>query len=241
MTTLPRIICIEGIDGVGKSTVCEHLVGLFTQAGNAVLVVSSPSRDKPVGPFIRSTILPDTADDFDPALVGKLFEAAILENALDLVFEPDGITPRSYNEGDVIILDRWFFTMLTYQQTMGVDVLTNSALSPDEGGLWASVSHLFDRIPEEWRSLFLRPETYFLENLNTDAVAERLRSLPGRRDKVETSGPDVLAEYQVAYRYVFGWWANLTAPDDFKWFPVDTDQDAVDIALSIFLCIKHDG
>ena len=228
----PKIICLEGVDGVGKSTIAEHLVALLSENNFPALHVPSPSREMPVGKFLRSEVLPyDKIENWMPDVVGKLFEASFLETVWSLI---DG---REYTSRDVLILDRWTFTTLVYQQMCGIDADSRynhvaGSMDDNDPGLWTSIYHLFDQLPAPWCEMFRFPRTYLLQAA-PENIAARLAENPKRTDYVEHLGVDGLARYQNTYRDAL---AELTVGGMMPphWYPVDCDQGAFETAHQIF-------
>jgi dTMP kinase len=120
-------ICIEGLDGSGKTTHAHRLVRNLQEKGFDAVYTTEPSRGE-LGTFIRGTILEGKKR------VPRVVEALLF--AVDRVehFEKD-VKP-ALKEGKVVVSDRCVYSSLAYQGAAGLDLewieeINKFALPPD--------------------------------------------------------------------------------------------------------------
>ena len=106
-------IDVEGVDGVGKSTVIAVLYRMLTERGYRVHITREPS-DGPIGRFIRDNVLKGRLNITPEAL--KLLFAA--DRAMHYASE---IGPR-LNEGYLVITERYIESSVAYQGAQGVSI-----------------------------------------------------------------------------------------------------------------------
>ncbi len=106
-------ICIEGLDGSGKTTHAHRLVRNLQMKGFDAIYTTEPSRGD-LGKFIRGTILEQKKR------VPRVIEALLF--AVDRVehFEKD-VKP-ALAEGKVVVSDRCVYSSLAYQGAAGLDL-----------------------------------------------------------------------------------------------------------------------
>ena len=106
-------ICIEGLDGSGKTTHAHRLVRNLQMKGFDAIYTTEPSRGD-LGKFIRGTILEQKKR------VPKVIEAVLF--AVDRVehFEKD-VKP-ALAKGKVVVSDRCVYSSLAYQGAAGLDL-----------------------------------------------------------------------------------------------------------------------
>jgi dTMP kinase len=106
-------ICIEGLDGSGKTTHAHRLVRNLQKRGFEAVYTTEPSRGE-LGTFIRGTILEGKKR------VPRVVEALLF--AVDRVehFEKD-VKP-ALKEGKVVVSDRCVYSSLAYQGAAGLDL-----------------------------------------------------------------------------------------------------------------------
>lgn len=109
-------VVIEGIDGVGKSTVARLVVEALKANGHPAHLTSEPSKG-PIGAFLRKLLSgevepPPSFEGYraGPALVSlpHLFAADRLEH---IAFE---VEPR-LRRGEIVVSDRYYHSSLAYQ------------------------------------------------------------------------------------------------------------------------------
>ena len=99
-------IALEGVEGVGKSTVAAALTALIEDAGHEVITVREPG-GTPTGERVRHVLL-DTEDEVAPWTEALLFSAARAQLARDVV-EP------ALQAGTWVVSDRSVYSSLAYQ------------------------------------------------------------------------------------------------------------------------------
>ncbi|WP_433853144.1 dTMP kinase [Stenotrophomonas nitritireducens] len=105
------LIAIEGIDGAGKSTLARGLADALEQAGAGVVLSKEPT-DGPWGTQLRAS-----------AATGRLSP----EEEVDLLLRDrrqhveERVAP-ALERGEVVILDRYFPSMVAYQGAAGLPV-----------------------------------------------------------------------------------------------------------------------
>ena len=100
-------ICLEGVDGSGKSTQLDMLDNWLTQMGYGVLSIFEPT-ESPVGKLIRKMLQSPqaTAPNFQKTLA--LLFAADRMILMDKIQEAE-------ESGKIVISDRCFYSSLVYQ------------------------------------------------------------------------------------------------------------------------------
>jgi dTMP kinase len=120
-------ICVEGLDGCGKTTQTKLLVRKLRKMGYAAVYTAEPSSGK-IGQFIRKY-----------CLHGEKRASAIVEALLFAAdrFEhvKNEIIP-ALNEGKVVVSDRYVYSSLAYQGAAGLDLkwikeINQHAIRPD--------------------------------------------------------------------------------------------------------------
>jgi dTMP kinase len=130
-------ICLEGIDGSGKSTQIELLVKWLDECGIEVLMVFEPT-GSPAGKLIREMLQ-------NPNATKNNFQ-----NTLALLFAADRIIlmdkiEKAEKEGKIVISDRCFYSSMAYQND----------------GDWIGTINKFAKRPDLVLLLDIDPETAF--------------------------------------------------------------------------------
>jgi dTMP kinase len=103
-------IVIEGIDGTGKSTQAKRLAAHFTAQGRTVTLSREPT-DGPWGTLLRNS-----------AQTGRLSPEEELETFLkDRRQHVQELITPALAAGNVVILDRYYFSTMAYQGARGFD------------------------------------------------------------------------------------------------------------------------
>jgi dTMP kinase len=103
-------IVIEGIDGTGKSTQAKRLAEWFQSEGREVVLSREPT-DGPWGKKLRES-----------ASTGRLAPDEELEYFLnDRHQHVEEVISPALERGKVVILDRYYFSMMAYQGARGFD------------------------------------------------------------------------------------------------------------------------
>ncbi len=119
-------ICIEGLDGSGKSTQAKLLTNKLNKAGYNAICTAEPSQGK-IGKFIRKRLfeqvrMPITAE-------ALLFAADRIEHVQNQV-------APALAEGKIVVSDRYVYSSLAYQGSAGlsldwIEIVNANALKPD--------------------------------------------------------------------------------------------------------------
>lgn len=105
------LIAIEGIDGAGKSTLARKLAGVLEYAGAEVVLSKEPTNG-PWGMRLRET-----------AATGRLSPEEEVEFLLlDRRQHVEEVIKPALERGEVVILDRYFPSMVAYQGAAGLPV-----------------------------------------------------------------------------------------------------------------------
>ncbi len=104
------LIVIEGIDGTGKSTQARRLADHFISEGRAVVLSREPT-DGPWGTLLRNS-----------AETGRLSPEEELETFLkDRRQHVEEKIAPALAAGEIVILDRYYFSTMAYQGARGFD------------------------------------------------------------------------------------------------------------------------
>lgn len=120
-------ICIEGLDGSGKSTHAHRLVRNLNRRGFDAVYTTEPSIGE-LGQFIRGTILEGKKR------VPRVVEAVLF--AADRVEHLEKEVKPALEEGKIVVSDRCVYSSLAYQGAAGLDLdwieqINSSALPSD--------------------------------------------------------------------------------------------------------------
>jgi len=120
-------ICIEGIDGSGKTTQARRLVSNLRRKGFDVIYTTEPSSGR-VGRLIRRYVL-NRKRRVPIALEALLFAADRVDH-LEAKIKP------ALESGKVVVCDRYVYSTLAYQGAAGLDLkwielINRFALVPD--------------------------------------------------------------------------------------------------------------
>ena len=154
-------ICIEGLDGSGKSTQAELLTKKLCQAGYNAVFTAEPSQGK-IGKFIRKRLfeqerMPTTAE-------ALLFAADRIEHIQNIVLP-------ALKEGKIVISDRYVYSSLAYQGSAGLNLdwiesINANAQKPD-------LSLFIDVAPEIVLERLKRKKSV-MENLQTQRCVREI-------------------------------------------------------------------
>ena len=120
-------ICIEGLDGSGKTTHAHRLVRNLQENRFDAIYTTEPSRGE-LGTFIRGTILEGKKR------VPRVVETVLF--AVDRVEHINKDVKPSLKEGKIVVSDRCVYSSLAYQGAAGLDLewiaeINRFALPPD--------------------------------------------------------------------------------------------------------------
>ena len=113
MTKKGVFICIEGLDGSGKTTHAHKLVRNLKERGFNAVYTTEPSRGE-LGTFIRGTILEGKKR------VPRVVEAVLF--AVDRIEHIEKDVKPALEEGKVVVSDRCVYSSLAYQGSAGLDL-----------------------------------------------------------------------------------------------------------------------
>ncbi len=122
-----KFICIEGVDGCGKTTQARMLVSNLKRRGFDAIYTTEPSVGN-VGRLIRRFVL-DREKRVPIALEALLFAA-------DRVDHVENGIRALLKQGKIVVCDRYVFSSLAYQGAGGLDLdwidsVNRFALKPD--------------------------------------------------------------------------------------------------------------
>lgn len=106
------IIVLDGIDGCGKTTLAERLTGALMGRGHRALSLRDPGHTD-AGERIRA-IVKDKRVPLQPTAQMLLFTAARVQ-LTEEVIKP------ALNDGQIVVLSRWWFSTFVYQSVQGVN------------------------------------------------------------------------------------------------------------------------
>ena len=161
MTQKGFFICIEGLDGSGKSTQARLLAKQLQDKVNAVLTVE-PSHGQ-VGKFIRESYL------YGKRRLSSAAEALLF--AADRVDHVQNEILPALEKGTIVISDRYIYSSLAYQGAAGlslewIEKINSHAIHPDLA--------LFLDVELETVMRRLKREKSVMENLTTQKKVRAL-------------------------------------------------------------------
>jgi dTMP kinase len=120
-------VCIEGLDGCGKTTQAQLLVGKLKRIGFDAIYTAEPSSGK-IGQFIKKYCL-HGEKRISVVVEALLFAADRFEHVVN------EITP-ALNNGKIVISDRYVYSSLAYQGAAGLDlewikIINKNAIKPN--------------------------------------------------------------------------------------------------------------
>jgi dTMP kinase len=147
-------ICIEGLDGCGKTTQAKLLAKKLEKCHSAVYT-AEPSRGK-IGTYIRESYL------YGEKRLSIVLEALLF--AADRIEHVENEVMPALNEGHLVISDRYVYSSLAYQGAAGlsldwIEKVNEYALKPD-------LALFIDVNPEAVMGR-LKPEKSVMEDLET--------------------------------------------------------------------------
>jgi len=148
-------ICVEGLDGCGKTTQTKLLVRKLGKMGWDAVYTAEPSRGK-IGKFIQKYCLHGEKRTF-PIVEALLFAADRFEHVEREVIP-------ALNEGKIVVSDRYVYSSLAYQGATGLDLkwiemINEHAIRPDLA--------IFVDVEPEAVIKRLKPKKSVMENLET--------------------------------------------------------------------------
>jgi dTMP kinase len=176
-------VCIEGLDGSGKTTHSHRLVQNLQKKGFDAVYTTEPGRGK-LGKFIRASVLQGKKR------VPRVVEAVLF--AVDRVEHLEKDVKPALMEGKVVVSDRCVYSSLAYQGAAGLDLewieeVNRFALPPDLG--------LYIDVPPEVVVKRIRRKKSVMERLETQRRVKevymkfvdngKLMPIDGDRKKIE--------------------------------------------------------
>ena len=122
-----KFICIEGIDGSGKTTQAKRLIRNLRAKNYDAVYTTEPSTGK-IGALIQGFVL--SRKSRVPIALEALLFAADRVNHVETEVEP------LLRQGKIVVCDRYLFSSLAYQGAAGLDLhwmdcINKFALKPD--------------------------------------------------------------------------------------------------------------
>jgi len=147
-------ICIEGLDGCGKTTQAKLLAKKLGKSHHA-FYTAEPSRGK-IGTFIRKRCL------YGEKRLSTVVEALLF--AADRVEHVENDVLPAINEGRLVISDRYVYSSLAYQGAAGlslewIEKINEHALKPDLA--------VFIDVDPKTVMRRLKPKRSVMENMET--------------------------------------------------------------------------
>jgi len=148
-------ICVEGLDGCGKTTQTKLLVRKLRKMSYDAAYTAEPSRGK-IGKFIQKYCL-HSEKRTSPIVEALLFAADRFEHVTQEVIP-------ALNEGKIVVSDRYVYSSLAYQGATGLDlkwieIINEHAIRPDLA--------IFVDVEPEAVIKRLKPKKSVMENLET--------------------------------------------------------------------------
>ncbi len=148
-------ICVEGLDGCGKTIQTKTLVERLRKKGYDVVYTAEPSHGK-IGDFIREYCL------HGEKRVSSIVEALLF--AADRFEHVKKEIIQALNEGKIVVSDRYVYSSSAYQGAAGLDlkwieIINEHAMRPDLA--------VFIDVEPETVIQRLKPEKSVMENLET--------------------------------------------------------------------------
>jgi dTMP kinase len=148
-------ICVEGLDGCGKTTQTKILVDRLKKRGYDALYTAEPSHGK-IGVFIKKYCL------HGERRVSSIIEALLF--AADRFEHVEREIIPALAEGKIVVSDRYLYSSLAYQGAAGLDL--NWIKKVNEHALAPNLAIFIDVKPEIVVQR-LKPKKSVMENLET--------------------------------------------------------------------------
>jgi dTMP kinase len=165
-----RLVTLDGIDGVGKSTQIEQLATFFRSHGLNVTLTRDPG-GTPVGARLREILL-----DSELAMHRRSEAMLFMASRSEMV---ETIIRPALQRGDFVISDRYLLSNVVYQSVGG-------EVPPEE--LWQV---------GRWATGGLDPDLTLLFDMPAE---ESIRRMKGPADRMESRGVEYLESVRQAYR-----------------------------------------
>jgi dTMP kinase len=155
-------ICVEGLDGCGKTTQTKLLVKRLKKMGSDAVYTAEPSRGK-IGKFIRKYCLHSVKR-------GSVIVEALLFAADRFEHVENEIIP-ALNEGKIVVSDRYVYSSLAYQGASGLGLEWIEMVN--EHAIWPDLAIFVDVKPEIVIQR-LKPKKSVMENLETQRKVRKV-------------------------------------------------------------------
>ena len=154
MSKKGAFICIEGLDGCGKTTQAKLLARKLGKSHRAIYTAEPSSGE--IGAFIRERCL------YGEKRLSPVAEALLF--AADRVEHVENEVLPALNEGRLVISDRYIYSSLAYQGAAGLSLewikkVNEHALKPDLA--------VFIDVDPKTAMQRLKPERSVMENMET--------------------------------------------------------------------------
>ena len=154
MSKTGAFICIEGLDGCGKTTQAKIIAKKLSKSYNAIYT-AEPSRGK-IGTYIRKSYL------YSEKRLSSVLEALLF--AADRIEHVETEVLPALNQGKLVISDRYVYSSLAYQGAAGlsldwIEKVNEHALQPDFA--------VFIDVDPKTVMHRLKPKKSVMENLET--------------------------------------------------------------------------
>jgi len=178
-------ICVEGLDGCGKTTQTKLLVERLKKKGYDAIYTAEPGRGK-IGEFIKKYCL------HGETRVSSIVEALLF--AADRFEHVEKEVIPALSEGKLVVSDRYAYSSLAYQGAAGLDLewigkINEHAIRPDLA--------IFIDVEPETVIQRLKPRRSIMENLETQRKVrevymkfvekEELAKIDGNKSKQEVA------------------------------------------------------
>jgi len=173
-------ICIEGLDGCGKTTQTKFLVRRLRNIGYDAVYTAEPSRGK-IGNFIRKYCL--HGEKRVSSIVETLFFAADRFEHVEREVIP------ALKKGKIVVSDRYVYSSLAYQGAAGLDLKWIEMVN--EHAIHPSLAILIDAEPRVVMQR-LKPNKSVMENLE---IQQKVREVylkfveSGELVRIDGNGP----------------------------------------------------
>ena len=161
MNNKGTFICIEGLDGSGKTTQTKILTQKLRKSHNAVYT-TEPSRGK-IGTFIRNSYL------YGEKRLSSVIEALLF--AADRIEHVETEVLPALHQGKLVISDRYLYSSLAYQGAAGlslewIEKINKHALRPDLA--------VFIDVDPKTAIYRLKPNKSVMENMETQQKVRKI-------------------------------------------------------------------
>lgn len=182
-------ICVEGLDGCGKTTQAKILVKTLKRTSYDAVYTAEPSRGH-IGKFIKKFCL------HDKKRISAVTEALLF--AADRYEHVENEVMPALKKGKIVVSDRYVYSSLAYQGATGldlkwIDAINRHAVKPDLA--------IFIDVNPEIVIHRLKPKKSVMENLETQRKVREvymkfvengeLAKIDGNRSKREVAN-DIL-------------------------------------------------